>query len=258
MKFCHLSRRRISGVIRIVVGACGLACSIGFAQQPTVSTTADLTGLWEPLDQYKLIVHTGDGQPIPLQPWALEAARGERARDRAGNPDPVNNQLCLPAGLIRQYQGNYPFWILQTSSEVIFLFEENHRYDIAYFNREHLKNLAPSWYGDSVAHWEDGTLVIDTVGTNGKTPLSGGIYHTADLHMIHHFKLSDDGSSLEDHVTMDDPKAYTRPWEVVTKFFRHDPRTTPFLEDVCAQNNLQLPSGSCSWQTAGDCRGPVK
>jgi hypothetical protein len=219
----------------------------------TTSGTPDISGLWEPVDGYKLLVHTGDGQPVPLQPWALDAAKQERDRDRAGNPDPVNNQLCLPAGLIRQYQGNYPFWILQTSSQVIFLFEENHRVDVAYFNASHAKRTAPSWYGDSIAFWEGPTLIIDTIGTNGKTPLSGGIYHTEALHMIHHLRMGADGNSLEDRVTMDDPKAYTKPWEVVTKFFRHDPKTTPFLEDVCAQNNQQLPSDNCSWQKQGTC-----
>jgi hypothetical protein len=234
---------------------CGFTARTATAQASSASTsgTPDISGLWEPLHDYRLLVHTGDGQPVPLQPWALAATKEERARDRAGNPDPVNNQLCLPAGLIRQYQGNYPFWILKTSSQILFLFEENHRFDVAYFNAAHPKHVTPTWYGDSIAYWDGPTLIIDTIGTNGKTPLSGGIYHTEALHMIHHLRVGADGNSLEDRVTMDDPKAYTRPWEVVTKFIRDDPKTTPFLEDVCAQNNQQLPSDTCSWQKQGTC-----
>lgn len=218
-----------------------LSCATSFAAHAAepvgVQSPPDISGMWEALDDYKLRVRTTDGEKIPLQPWALEYAREQRARDRSGNPAPNNNHLCLPSGLIRQYQGQYPFIITQTASEVLFLFEENHRYNLAYFNQAHPQKLQPSWYGHSIARWEGETLVIDTVGTKGKTPLSGGITHTDALHMTHRIRLLDGGTRLEDRVTMDDPKAYTRPWELITVFQRRDPETTPFLEDVCAENN---------------------
>lgn len=206
---------------------------------PSATGRPDFTGVWEAGDAYTLRTDPSDGKPIPFQPWALEVAKKERADDRAGKPQSNNNQKCLPPGFIRQYKGNFPFQVVQTSDQLTFLFEENTRFNIVYLNAQHPRDLKPSWYGHAVGRWEGDTLVIDTVGTSGRTPLSGGTSLTEAVHYTHRVRLIDDGKKLEDVVTIDDPKAFTRPWQMRTEFERHEPGFR-LREYVCAENNQDL------------------
>ena len=75
-------------------------------------------------------------------------------------------------------------------------------------------DLEPSYYGDSRGHWEEDTLVVDTIGFNDKTWFDGaGHPHTEKLHVIERYQRSD-SAHLEFEVTIDDPGAYTRPFKI--------------------------------------------
>lgn len=207
----------------------------------TAAQPPDFTGVWEARDAYVLKMTTDDGkrqQTIPWQPWSMEFARKEREADQAGNPFPNNNALCLPPGFVRQYKGNFPFMIVQTPEQISFLFEENTRVNIVHMNKPHPANLKPTWYGHSVGRWEGDTLIIDTIGTNGKTPFPGAIPHSEAMHLTHRFRLLENGD-LEDRLTIDDPKAFTAPWQSLTVFERHAPDFR-LREYVCAENNKTL------------------
>lgn len=227
---------RSFGAVLIALASLALQAKEG----PTRTAQPDFTGVWEAGDDYTLRVRSADGGKIPFQQWSLEAARKERAEDKAGRPTSNNNQRCLPPGLIRQYKGNFPFMIVQTEDQLTFLFEENTRVSIVHLNSKAAPaNQRPTWYGYSVGHWEGDTLVIETTGTNGRSPLPGGIVMTDAARYTHRFRLIDDGKNLEDRVTIDDPKAYTRPWEILTVFERHPPEFR-LREYVCAENNQDL------------------
>jgi hypothetical protein len=73
-------------------------------------------------------------------------------------------------------------------------------------------DLIPSYFGDSIGHWEGETLVVDTVGYNEKFWfIRGGLPHTRYMHLIERFTRTD-FDTLKYEVTIDDKGAYTRPW----------------------------------------------
>jgi hypothetical protein len=85
-----------------------------------------------------------------------------------------------------------------------------------YLNRDHLKNPPPTSSGDSVAHWEGDTLVIDTIGFDETTLLSlEGSRHSEELHIIERLRLVANGKWLERLFVVDDPKALRAPFTMV-------------------------------------------
>ena len=92
------------------------------------------------------------------------------------------------------------------------MFEYDHYQRLIYTNRrEHPKDLDLSWMGDSIGHWEGSTRVVDTVGLNDKTWLDQvGHPHSTALHVVERLHRVD-RETLVDDITIDDPKAYTKP-----------------------------------------------
>jgi hypothetical protein len=201
----------------------------------------DLSGAWviEKNLLYSLI--PTDGKGIPVQAWAYAIAARSLQDARDGKPPVTNNRVCLPIGPAREMQSVWPFMILQTPEQVTFLMEENSRTYFVYLNQDHPKDLRPSWNGDSVGHWEGDTLVVDTLGMNDKTPMVANtrteIPHTEAMHLIRRYRLIDGGRRLENHATIDDPNAFTRPFEVITTYVRLEP-TDRILEQICSQNYI--------------------
>jgi hypothetical protein len=92
----------------------------------------------------------------------------------------------------------------------------------------------PWWYGYSVGRWDGDTLVIDTVGFNGNTRLDTiGHPHSDALHMIQTFQRTDAGH-IAYSVTIDDPKAYTKPWTVTMKQVLVV--DTELVDEICLEN----------------------
>ncbi len=166
----------------------------------------DLTGVWNPDGKY-----VGDftkalkrGDKISMLPSADKTMRGEKKAD-----DPANK--CLPMGVARL--SPYPQKFVQTPSKVIILDEGDiHTFRIVYLNRQHRAGLTPTWYGDSIGHWEGDTLVVDTIGFNDRTWLdSAGHPHTDKLHVIERYRRPD-ATTLLREVTVEDPGAYAKPF----------------------------------------------
>jgi hypothetical protein len=102
----------------------------------------------------------------------------------------------------------------------------------------HSAKVKPSWYGESVGHYEGDTLVVDTVGQNGKTFVDAyRTPHSDKLHVIERFRLIDAGKTLEVAMTVEDPETYNQPWQAVLRY-----RSAPGapVEAICAENNLQF------------------
>jgi len=131
------------------------------------------------------------------------------------NPTTGNEIGCFPTGVPRIYVHPFPMEILQVPSRVVELFEFNHFVRQVYTNgsHEHAKDLDPTWMGDSVGWWEGDTLVIDSVGFNDKTWLDrAALPHSDQLHVIEHISRPKH-DTLVVHITIDDPKTYTKTWE---------------------------------------------
>jgi len=168
----------------------------------TVDGKPDLSGVWNPGVTF---FQMGE---VPLQSWA-EALYKER-RATLSKDDPEGH--CLPAGVPRI--SPFPYKIVQTPTLIVYLDEGNvHSYRQFFLDgRAHSEDAGPTWMGDSIAHWDGDTLVVDTIGFNDKTWLNGqGLPHSDALHVIERYRRPDLGH-LEIEITMEDPKAFTRPY----------------------------------------------
>ena len=105
--------------------------------------------------------------------------------------------------------------------------------------RPHPSDPDPTWYGHSVGKWDGDTLVIDTVGLNGKTWVDPrGLPTTERLHYVERFRRTDMGH-LELELTIDDPGAYKKPW-TMKKVTTLAPKGEELMEYVCEENNRDL------------------
>src|SRR5262249_39077785 len=95
----------------------------------------------------------------------------------------------------------------------------------------------PSWFGESIGHYEGDTLVVDTIGLTTKTFVDNyQTPHTDKLHVVERFHMIDGGKTLEVNVHVEDPGAFTTPWNAIQRYRRNE--QGPQFESVCAENNL--------------------
>jgi hypothetical protein len=146
---------------------------------------------------------------VPFLPWTLQTYN-ERVENRAKD-DP--EARCLPVGVPRFMFDPYPFQIIQTRDQVVFIFEgDNYLWRIVNIGTAHPKNLKPTWLGDAVGHYEGDTLVVDVTGFNGLAWLDQAGHATSDkLHLTERYTRTD-LLTLKYEVTIDDPEAYLKPW----------------------------------------------
>ena len=178
----------------------------------------DLSGIWRAAQGRYLANLAADedaGVP-PFQPWAAalyEERVGNRGKDRPSGrclPHAVPDNMMVRSG---------PFKIIQTPGVVVILFEEfNHFRQIFTDGRDHPEETVPTWFGYSIGRWEEDTLVVDTIGFNDRSWLDNpGHPHSDAMHVTERFRRRDFGH-LDIQITIDDPKAYTRPWTANARF----------------------------------------
>src|SRR5271168_3693928 len=109
--------------------------------------------------------------------------------------------------------GFQPLYFVQTPREVVLAYSSDEQVRHVYLDMPHSANPKPSWYGESVGHYEGDTLVVDTIGMNDKTFVDAyRTPHTEKLHVVERFRLIDGGNTLEVAFTVDDPGAFYQPW----------------------------------------------
>ena len=219
--------------------------------QPRVPRTTDghpdLNGVWEsttlgialeagrePGSPIAPITQPSFGKP-PYQSWAAE--KQKEFSDRQGIDDPMTR--CLPVGVPRITIQPMPFQIVQSPGKVVILYEYFSLFRVIPTDGSpHPSDVYPTFMGDSVAHWEGDTLVIDVTGFNDKTWLLGvGTFHSEDLHVTERFTRTD-FSTIAYEATMDDPKVFTKPWTFRSSLIlRPDER---LLEFACMEANEDM------------------
>jgi hypothetical protein len=172
-------------------------------------------------------------EPAPYQPWA--ATKVLESYNRRGIDDP--NGLCLPSGIPRAtLVGLFPIQIIQTPQQVVILYEYMNTFRVIPLNAKHPDDVVPTYMGDSVGRWEGDTLVVDAIGFNDKTWLTGtGTFHSESLHVTERYTRVDK-DQINYEATMDDPKVLTRPWTIRTTMMLRE--GTRVQEYVCVENNL--------------------
>jgi hypothetical protein len=197
----------------------------------TADGKPDLSGIWRtPTGKY-LANLAADLGAVPFQP---AAARVFKARqDNNGRDRP--SAACLPHSVTDFDAHNTPRKVIQTPDAVVMLYEGYHTFRQIHTDGRALpKDPEPAWFGYSVGRWEGDTLVVDTRGINEKTWLDdAGHPHSDALHIVERFRRVNFGR-MDVQITIDDPKAYTKPWTVSFNWeFLPD---TELLDWVCENN----------------------
>jgi hypothetical protein len=223
------------------------------AKAPSAFDPHDLSGVWMQdrprlstvVERYWIYELTLEEPPMTA--WgeakykAAKSSFGTHSFPIAETNDPIYRS-CSPTGFPRAFYHAFPLQIVQTPGEVLVLFEwDSLRHQIFTDGRAHDTTLGPLWMGDSIGHWEGDTLVADTVNFNDKTWLDRvGHPHSDALHVIEHIRRVDH-DHLEDEITIDDPKAYTKPW-TGRIIFALKPKWTlaeEFCEDIRNFENIE-------------------
>jgi hypothetical protein len=176
-----------------------------------------------------------------LQPWVVEQMRKVNDEVLAGKVGFTARSRCWPHGVpgFLLYPV-HPIFFIQTPKEVLMTWGQDFQLRHVYLDVPHSADPKPSWYGESVGHYENGdTLVVDTIGLNDKTYVDNyRTPHTTQLHVVERFKLVDGGNAMEVNVRVEDPGAFTMPWSAVQRYRPdHRPAEVPLHEMVCAENN---------------------
>ena len=195
----------------------------------------DITGIWNGFG--------GSGAANPeMLPWAAKIVEERRAKNGAEDYE----ARCLPGGPPRAAPYHTAFFA--TPKLVLMLFEGNtHMYRQFFVDgSSHPKDLKPTFYGDSRAHWEGDTLVVDTVSLFEKSWFDfPGTPHTKAMHLIETFHRTDYGN-MEMDVTIEDPGTFTKPWT----FHRTTTLEPSFemTEYVCNENNQDPAHLNAGWK----------
>jgi hypothetical protein len=224
----------VSGASRVrflTLGAASLWASTGLLS----AAAPDFSGTWEPIAPPSAL-RTVAGTAPPLLPAAQQIYATHRKALAAGDRDFDTTTRCLPAGVPRILYEPHPFEIVQRESYLVMLFEFQHLNREVFFADKHppLVN-GRRFLGDSIAHWDEQTLVIDTTGMKDTTLLdSAGLPHSKSLHVTERYHLLPSGAGLEAQIHIEDPETFTQPWETRLRFRRV---TAQFAEDVCTDRH---------------------
>jgi hypothetical protein len=175
-----------------------------------------------------------------LKAWVKERMKKDNDEVIAGKVAFTPRSSCMPAGVpgFMAFGGPTPLYFVQTPKEVWMIFSGDHQVRRIYMDVAHSANPKPSWYGESVGHYDGDALVIDTVAQNDKTFVDPyRTPHSGRLHVVERWRLVEDGKMIEVRFSVEDPDAFNQPWSGMRRFRRV---SEPMAEDVCAENNEHL------------------
>ena len=198
---------------------------------PCGSRCTDLQIGWEFLN----IAHNLK-TPLPYQPWAAELVKKRKADNAKDDP----NVRCMPRGALRIWTDDYYKRIYTVPDRVVILTERNMQYrQIFTDGRPLAKDADPWWYGYSTGHWEGDTLVVESAGFRDLGWLDVEGSPLTDAGRITERYRRPSFGHLEIEVTINDPKAYTKPWTVTVH--QHILADTEIIEFVCQENEKDAP-----------------
>jgi hypothetical protein len=178
----------------------------------------DLSGIWQgwgPNGFFFDLAKDLTPSDVQMTPWAAGIQAQRERRDHVD--DPLG--FCMPPGVPR-IDSVDQFKIIQTPAETVFL----HEAQVGLMFRQVFtdgrplpKDPEPAWLGYSVGRWDGDTFVVDTTGLRdgGWLDTRKAHPHSDALHVTERFRRIDFGH-MELAITIDDPKAYTKPWTAKT------------------------------------------
>ena len=217
----------------------------------TADGKPNLSGIW-------MIGSGGSGTGIPgglpFQPWAANLQKMRAAEGGLNDPD----GLCLPQGLLQYHVDPQPLKIVQTPTQILIIYESNYGLRTIYMDGRTLPPLGqaqPFWHGYSVGRWDGDTLVVESNNFRGVDPneIHGvepasfhgvgwldhrGSPYTEAMKVTERFRRVNYGR-LEIEFTVDDPKAYTKPF-TVSVVQQIVPDGSELIEFICHENQMFL------------------
>ena len=191
-------------------------------------------------NQRGVMERMSDAENPNLKEWAKQLMRKYNEDVLNGHRAFSSQSRCWPGGTPGQLLfPAEPIFFVQTPKEVWMFWQRQQEVRRIYLDVPHSPNPKPSWFGESVGHYDNGELVVDTIGfldreefdfvDNWRTP------HTKDMHVMERFKIVDGGNALQATVTVDDPGTLNKPWSGMVQWRKMN---RPMLESVCAENNV--------------------
>jgi hypothetical protein len=240
----------VGGALALAASAAAQSSSVPNLQSGPGGWTHPFGGAFPPVQGSALPVRQDPGHPFVnpvqsfrfgdlsnpnLKPWAKEVMKKDNDEIDAGKIQFTPNSSCVPSGVPLFMLLPGPFYLLQTPEKVVILEEQTHKSRHIYLNVPHSDNVNPSWFGESVGHYEGDTLVVDTIGVNNRTMVDTfRTPHTEKLHVVERWHLIDGGNMLEVNITIDDPDTFYWPWQTYQRYQRSQRVLTEF---ICAENN---------------------
>jgi hypothetical protein len=186
-----------------------------------VDGTPDLSGVYLGGRDIRLVA------PPRLRPGA------ESYRVPQNDEDLGQGALCLPPGVPAATMVPYPLQLVHKPDVLVILYEAYNLFRIVPIDRDHPEDVDPTWMGNSVAHWDGDTLVVDVTGFNDKTRVAG-FRHTTDMHVVERYRLNADGQ-IEYEASVEDPNVFAEPVRYAGNLVPHP--EWEIGEYVCAENN---------------------
>lgn len=223
MKQSFLAR---SGWLAALV--CGAAL-VSTAQAAETNRFSHFDGIWN-----KTRGSLRYSQNPPFTPAAQAAFDGLRPQDDPGS-------RCVESGTPRIMITPYPMEIIGRDNYILLVSEFNHVVRRIWTDtKEHDPDADPSYYGDTVVHWEGDVMVVDSVNFNALNYLDpAGDPMSTRMRLVERWQLTD-SDTLQIEFTFDDPEHYTRPWTSV-QTYKRQPKGFKLGEFSCTENNRNNP-----------------
>jgi hypothetical protein len=194
-------------------------------------------------------IYAGNSDNPILQPWAREIVKANADSELKLEHVYTADDTCWPSGVPQAVNLLDGVQFLQAKDHIVILYQRNHQIRWIWMKQPHSANVKPSWYGESIGHFEGTTLVVDTIGIKAHKmsvvdPF--GTPHTDQIHVVERYEPFrfpfGSGTGLWVTVRVEDPGAFTTAWKGTAEY-----RTLSQPDNdemICAENNRSFKEGS--------------
>jgi hypothetical protein len=205
----------------------------------TADGKPDFTGYWQTITpaNWNIQDHSAEkgipagqgivvGNDIPYQSWAAKQQKENYKKRDTADPE---LKSYVP-GVPRITYTPFPFQIVQTPKKIVILYEYLHANRQLRFAGERPEGHIDWWMGDSRAHWDGDTLVVDVSDFDDHTWFDhAGNFHSDALHVVERYSLLD-ADHIQYEATIEDPKVFTQPWKIRLILYRHIEKNFQLLD----------------------------
>jgi hypothetical protein len=241
----QIQQRRVRYAFAGLLAAVLMAVQVGGEARAAQdwAPPALIEGFWQ-IAAYSPQLKPADGAAIPFTPAGMARYRETQGKLRQNPASDLARSTCVPEGVPRSLTSPYPFDIVPTPGQILFLHETNRAVRMVLMQAAHNDpgDWDPSYMGDSIGRREGEVLVIDTNNFNDATWLDdSGLPHSDALHTVERLRILPGGQRLEDLITIEDPAMFSKPWTLRLVFERR-PNLIFSADWVCGEPHRDIRS----------------